>query len=278
MTSTIEEVKQFWESNPLFSGESQYEVGTPEFFQEHRQVYVDDVFAGRFPENDLIPLFQEGAKVLDLGCGAGFWTTEILRRREGVKVWAGDLTKAAIDLTAKRLSLQGLDADLSIQNAERMDFPDYFFDHVNCQGVLHHTPRPDLAIEEIARVLKRKGTANISLYYRNVFLRNWHLLRPLGTLMAKFGAALKGRGREKIFEEKDVDALTRLYDGEDNPIGTSYDMEGCKALVGAHFDIGKSFLFFFPARSLPFSLPKKMHRFMSKNFGFMVHLHLVKKG
>jgi hypothetical protein len=47
----IDDVKEFWENNPLFSGESDYEVGTKEFFEDHRRVYIDDVFAKEFPEN-----------------------------------------------------------------------------------------------------------------------------------------------------------------------------------------------------------------------------------
>ena len=79
-TKTINDVKEFWEKNPLFSGESKYEVGSKEFFDEHRNVYIDDVFAKDFPENLFIPKLNEDAKVLALGCGVGFWTIEMLNR------------------------------------------------------------------------------------------------------------------------------------------------------------------------------------------------------
>jgi len=47
MTS-LNKVKDFWEKNPLWTGECQIEEGTLDFFQEHRKVYYDDCFAGSF--------------------------------------------------------------------------------------------------------------------------------------------------------------------------------------------------------------------------------------
>ena len=60
---TIDDVKNFWENNPLFSGESLYEVGSKEFFEEHREVYFNDVFAKKFPENLFIPKLNKEACV-----------------------------------------------------------------------------------------------------------------------------------------------------------------------------------------------------------------------
>jgi hypothetical protein len=45
-SKTISDVKNFWESNPLWVGESKYDVGTVEFFEEHRKVMLDDCLAG----------------------------------------------------------------------------------------------------------------------------------------------------------------------------------------------------------------------------------------
>jgi hypothetical protein len=40
MTKRIVDVKKFWEKNPLFTGESKYELGSSDFFNEHNRVYV----------------------------------------------------------------------------------------------------------------------------------------------------------------------------------------------------------------------------------------------
>jgi len=85
LSKTIADVKDFWENNPLFAGESQHQVGTKEFFDEHRKVYLDDVFAKDFPEELFIPNLENSANILDLGCGVGFWTIEMLNRK-GYKI------------------------------------------------------------------------------------------------------------------------------------------------------------------------------------------------
>ncbi|QNM91541.1 class I SAM-dependent methyltransferase [Aliarcobacter cryaerophilus] len=277
MNKTINDVKDFWENNPLFSGESKFEVGSKEFFDEHKKIYIDDVFAKEFSENLFIPHLSEEARVLDLGCGVGFWTIEMLNRGGYKNMYSADLTNMAIETTKKRLELYELKSNLSIQNAESMTYDDCFFEHINCQGVIHHTPNTEKTVEEMARVLKSNGTAYISVYYKNIFLRNWHFIKPVGKFLSKVGAELKGRGREDIFAQNDVDEITRLYDGDKNPIGKSYSKQEAIKLVEKYFYVDKVFLNFFPARSLPFKIPLFLHRFLSKNMGFMIHLSLRKK-
>ena len=194
----IEEVRSFLEKNPLFQGESHFEPGTPEFFEEHRCVYIEDCFAGSMDQR----LFPDSAdsRTLDLGCGPGFWTVEFLK--SGIKnIVAADLTDNAVHLTRKRLFVYNVNADVVYENAENLTFGSNSFDHVNCQGVIHHTPNTEKCVAEIARVLKPGGGAIISVYYRNVFLRYWNNLRWLGKLLSRFGAALHGRGRENIFSQ-----------------------------------------------------------------------------
>ena len=77
-------------------------------------------------------------------------------------MYAADLTKKE-RLTESRLKIYGVTAKLSQQNAENTTFDDSFFDHINCQGVRHHTPATEATISEIARILKSNGTASISV-------------------------------------------------------------------------------------------------------------------
>lgn len=277
MTS-LNKVKDFWEGNPLWSGESEFEEGTLDFFQEHRKVYYDDCFAGSFDIRFLPSPRKSGQyiKLLDLGCGIGFWTAE-LAMRGFCNLFAADLTNKALEITKKRLDLFNLKAVLSQQNAENTTFDDQLFDHVNCQGVIHHTPDTQATIKEIARVLKDEGTASISVYYRNIFLRSWKILRPLGWFCCLLGAKLKGRGREKIFNQSNVDEIVRLYDGAENPIGKSYTQKEFISMLSPYFIVEETYLHFFPARSLPFKIPRFLHRFLDRNFGFMIYATLRKR-
>ena len=214
-------------------------------------------------------------RILDLGCGIGFWVSEFAMRGFN-NLHAADLTHQALELTAKRLESFGLKAELTLQNAEKLTYMDEMFDHVNCQGVIHNTPETASAIAEVARILKPGGSASISVYYRNPLLTLWPYLRWMGWLMAKLGGGLKGRGREKIFLQRDVDEIVRLYDGSDNPLGKSYTRRQFCDMLKNHFVVRETYLHFFPVRSLPFRVPSGLHLWLDKRLGFMIYATLHK--
>lgn len=266
---TINDVQEFWEEAPLFTGESSFAVGSKEFFEEHSLVYRHDCFAGEI-DPEIFPDQEHQEHVLDLGCGPGFWSIELLKSGSR-KVIASDLTENALLLTQKRAQIYGMEVTTSLQNAEQMSFADETFSHVNCQGVIHHTPDTEACVREIARVLQPGGTALISVYYRNIFLQSWPVFKYLGKILAKFGACLKGRGRENIFTINDIDEIVRLYDGDKNPLGKSYSKNSFLKLLAPSFKVEEVFLHFFPARSLPFPIPRWLHRFLDRKTGFLIY-------
>jgi SAM-dependent methyltransferase len=276
MTADIETVRAFWEAHPLWVGESRYPAGSREFFDEHLAVVTADCFGGSLDER-LFPGPGNRDGVLDLGCGPGLWTIE-LARRGCTRIVAADLTENALTLARQRCETYGIAARFSRENAERMTFPDASFSHVNCQGVIHHAPSAEACVREIARVLRPGGTASLSVYYRNVFLRHWRLLQPLGSMLAKLGAGLKGRGREGLFALGDTEEIVRRYDGRDNPIGRSYSRREFRRLLEPWFRVERLFLHYFPARALPFRLPGSAHRFLDRRAGFLIYASLEKKG
>lgn len=276
MNKTLNNVKDFWEANPLWSGESKFEPGSFEYFQEHRNVVINDCFAGEL-DPETLPDKYHRKKVLDLGCGPGFWLIE-LSRLDCEEIVGADLTNNALALAQKRCRMYEVNnVSFSQQNAECLSFSGGEFDHVNCQGVIHHTPETEKAIAEIARVLKVGGTANISVYYKNIFLRNWQMVKWIGKLINLLGGGLRGRGRENIFSTSSVDEIVRLYDGSENPIGKSYTKREYFAMLSPWFDVEDTFLHFFPARACPIKIPKILHRFLDKRLGFMIYAKLRKK-
>ena len=273
--STIDDVRSFWESKPLWVGESRFPTGSREFFEEHRRVVIDDCLGGSIDPRTM-PELEKRRKVLDLGCGPGFWTVE-LGRLGCDDLTAADLTEAAIGLAAERCRLMGVRAKFFRENAESLSFADETFSHVNCQGVIHHAPNTEQCVREIARVLEPGGTASISVYYRNAILRAWPMIRGSGALLASLGARLNGRGREQIFREKDVDEIVRRYDGASNPIGKAYSRDDFLKMLEPHFEVRTTYLHFFPARSLPLRLPKVLHRWCDCHLGLMIYSNVVKK-
>ena len=272
---SIDEVKAFWEQNPLFDGETEHELGSRAYFDEHRQVVIDDCFAGELDER-LFPKPSNDAMVLDVGCGPGMWSIELALRRCG-QIHACDLTERAIGLAIRRAKAYGFEIKFSRENAEALSYANDVFDHINCIGVIHHTPNTEKCISEFARILKPRGTATIGVYHMNLFLRSWRTIHPLGKIAAKLGARMKGRDRETIYSIKNREELIKAFDGTGNPIGKAYTRGEFATLLREHFQIENIFLHHFPARSLPFGIPRSLHRFLDRNFGFMVYAKVARK-
>ena len=278
----INDVKCFWEKTPLFAEEAVCEEGTKEWFLEHERVIESDCMPdkGQF-EYVMGEWISADAHILDVGCGPGYWVRRFLRH--GFQyVSACDLTYRAVDLTKKSLQIFGLTTRGQIVqgNAESLPFDDASIDHLNCQGVIHHTPNTEECLVEFHRVLKPKGTLCFSVYYRNVFLRHPVLLHLIQETAGLF-LGLKGRGREGLVREAiNAEDLVRRYDGSENPIGKAYTKAETLALLS--FRGGKLFKpihlerFFFPARAFPFRIPAGLHRFFCRHAGLLIAVKAVK--
>lgn len=96
-------------------------------------------------------------------------------------------------------------------------------------------------------------------------------------MIGKLGGRLKGRGREQIYQLEDVNEIVRLYDGVDNPIGKSYSNKEFIEMLSPYFEIQDIWIYFFPARTLPFPLPKFIHKILDKSVGFMIMAKLKKR-
>jgi SAM-dependent methyltransferase len=268
-SATIADVQAFWDANPLFVGESVHPVGTKAFFEEHKRLYRNDVFAGKI-DNWRFPPFPD-CKILDVGCGIGFWLVELWER--GYRDISGvDLSPNSIGLAQERRRLFGVEASLSVGNAERLDFADASFDHVNCYGVIHHTVTPKNAVREIHRVLKPGGTASIAVYYRNLPLRHWALFQKL---LQPFSIGLRGRGREDMNRMADADEVVRLYDGSANPIGRAYTRAQFTELLSP-LAVEGEYLHFFPARALRLTPSGIVHRTADTVIPFMIGMFVRK--
>ena len=104
-SKTIWDVRKFWESNPLWVGESKFEQDTIEFFEEHRNVVLEDCLAGD-QDQRVFPSDKNRRKILDLGCGPGLWTVELFRN-SCKDIVSADLTFNALKMTRKRCDFYG---------------------------------------------------------------------------------------------------------------------------------------------------------------------------
>jgi ubiquinone/menaquinone biosynthesis C-methylase UbiE len=111
--------------------------------------------------------FHEGQDkdVLEIGIGMGAdhieWAKSQPRSLTGI-----DLTPRAVEHTKKRLDIFGLNSAVRVGDAENLPFDDGSFDLVYSWGVLHHSPNTPVAVDEVFRVLRAKGTARIMIYHK----------------------------------------------------------------------------------------------------------------
>jgi SAM-dependent methyltransferase len=263
----LEQVRRFWNANPLFAGELPQVPGEKAFFEEHARIQLRE-HSGKIDPIHLCDI-KPGREVLDVGCGIGFWVHQFCER--GARVSACDLSDTAVALTRKRLGLFGLRADVRQGNAEELPYPDASFDHVNCQGVIHHTPHTEACIPEFRRVLRPGGTLCFSVYYKTLVLR-WRPLYRAVSWATRSWLGMRGRGRERIMTAPDPEELVRRYDGAENPIGKAYTRSELRAMLKGYFEILEEKRFGFPRRVFPFPIPDSLHWVLSHGFGLMIIL------
>lgn len=92
------------------------------------------------------------SKVLELGCGTGYFTKEIVKT--GAEIIAIDISPDLVRVAKDSISESNV--SFIVDNAYSMSFEDEQFDHVIGSSILHHL-QIDSAITEIYRVLKHGG-------------------------------------------------------------------------------------------------------------------------
>lgn len=116
---------------------------------------------------------EPGDRVLDIGCGEGFFLEAA--GQQGARPTGIEIVDEAIRLARHRLPQAGL----LIAAGEALPFADASFDIVTCLGSLEHFADPAAGAREVARVLRRDGTALIVVPNRR-FL-GWYLKGRVGT-------------------------------------------------------------------------------------------------
>jgi ubiquinone/menaquinone biosynthesis C-methylase UbiE len=101
----------------------------------------------------------ESPTILDVGCGTGISTFEVMKRarREG-RFYGIDISEKMIEKARKKAAEGGHTCfEFSKGDAEKLEFPDSKFDLVISNAVLHWVPNKLQALKEMHRVLKPNG-------------------------------------------------------------------------------------------------------------------------
>lgn len=162
---TIERVAAYWNARPCNIRHSPKPVGSREYF--------DEVEARKYRVEPHIPGFAEfarwkGKKVLEIGCGIG--TDTINFARAGAQVTAVDLTENSLEVARTRARVFGLEdrvrfVQANVEELNRTLAPEPF-DLIYSFGVLHHTPHPDAALEQLRAFMGPHTQLRVMVYYR----------------------------------------------------------------------------------------------------------------
>lgn len=207
---SLEEVKEFWEQNPLSSAAINRAIGSPEFFRIYdrlREVNEPPGFASVLHEYSRF----SGKRVLEVGCGNGYTLGKYAQA--GAEVYGIDVTETAVDISRKRFEYQRLKGDFIVGNAEELPYESNFFDCVCSMGVLHHVPDTEKAVSEIHRCLKPGGRLIVMVYHRDSI--PYRLVMPLRSFLA-------GKSLQQLVNE---------VDGAGNPKGDVYSKKEVKKLL-----------------------------------------------
>jgi SAM-dependent methyltransferase len=102
----------------------------------------------------------KGTKVLDVGCGPGYF--EMMMKGTGAEFHAIDYSQDMVRAACANLAENGMQADVRRMDAQRLEYPDGTFDAVIARNVFWSLPDPKAAYREMLRVMRPGAKAYLS--------------------------------------------------------------------------------------------------------------------
>lgn len=198
------------------------------------------------------PSRDEPLRILDAGCGTGESTSYLVHLNPGAQVTAIDLSAGALKVAQERLerSVGGEMERVQLVHKSIFDVAEIEgdFDHINCVGVIHHTPDPLKALKALAGKLRKGGILHVFVYAKHGRWEISLMQRALRYLMkgekefergVKLGRQvfealpegnrLKKREEERWAQENKKDAT--FADMYLHPQEVDYDIESLRELI-----------------------------------------------
>ncbi|RXK47440.1 class I SAM-dependent methyltransferase [Halorientalis pallida] len=101
----------------------------------------------------------KGKKVLDVGCGMGWWTDYVDDLNGEAEAVGIDLSEGAIE-QGHELGIE----NIHVGDMSNLDFSDEEFDYIAVENCLHQTPKPEEYFQHIVTKLKPGGTITLYVY------------------------------------------------------------------------------------------------------------------
>ena len=139
----VDRIENYWSkrSNDFF------DLRIEELKSDKRQLWQDEIIAN-LPD-------KEHLKILDVGCGPGFFS--VILASLGHDVIGIDLTESMIQKADEIADMLDYNIDFRVMNAQELDFDDEEFDVVISRNLTWTLPDIEQAYKEWYRVLKKDG-------------------------------------------------------------------------------------------------------------------------
>ncbi len=139
-----------------------------------------------------------GRRVIDIGCGDGTYTIEVVEIGGAARVAALDPAESAVRVAQAKLGRHPI--DLAVGSAFALPHPDSSFDVAYLRGVLHHMADPAKALGEALRV-----AATVVVVEPNGY-------NPVLKLLERYSAYHVEHG-EKSYPARQLDRWVREHGG-----------------------------------------------------------------
>lgn len=113
----------------------------------------------------------QGKKVLDAGCGGGFYS--IWLSEKGAKVIGIDSSKEMINIAKRKVLKKKLDTQLIVGDVSDMKMEDGMFDLVLSTLVLMDVKELKKAVSELVRVTRNRGEIIVSIQHPTLTAGDW---------------------------------------------------------------------------------------------------------
>lgn len=139
--NNLEKIREYWNTRS---------EGYRQQVEKEREEHKDEFYKEYFRQ---IP---EGSKVLDIGCGPGFFS--LLLASLGLKVTAADYSEGMLEKAKDLLNRNGYhNVEFCRADAQHLPFADASFDAVVSRNLVWNLEDPGAAYKEWLRVLKPGG-------------------------------------------------------------------------------------------------------------------------
>ncbi len=206
---------------------------------------------------------KNGERILDLGCGDGFYLYLLSHLDLKLILHGVDYDKHALNSAKKNLDPNKVklsQADLM----KRLPFSDEFFDGIVMSEVMEHLPDDIKGLKEVRRVLKKNGRLVLSVPHLNYPFSwdpiNWILQRSLKThINSGFWAGIWNQ-HLRLYSDENLNSVLKISGFKD--IKTKKLTHYCLPFNHHLINLGARLL---ASKNAPSIFKKKMSKFEQKN-------------